>query len=356
MASGVEVQGISKSFGGQTVLDAVGAQFASGGFTSLLGPSGSGKTTLLRIIAGFVTPDAGTVRIADADVTRLPVWRRQIGMVFQSYALFPHMTVVENVAFGLHRRGVRGADAAAQTARALEMVRLGGFEARRPKQLSGGQQQRVALARAIVTRPTVLLLDEPLSALDRRLRQEMQVELRRIQRESGLTTIFVTHDQEEALTLSDRVAILDRGRIVQEGPPAEIYERPASRFAAAFLGDANFLQGVSTPQGIEVAGGVLRTIDPLPPPGSSATIAVRPEKVAILPAAAAAAAGQNRLAAVVRSVIYAGAASTYLLDAAQGPDAAAFKVFAQNTEARGFTPGQAVTLAWSPGHTIILDR
>ena len=354
MASGVEVLGITKGFGGQRVLDAVSAQFAAGGFTSLLGPSGSGKTTLLRIVAGFVAPDAGSVRIAGADVTRVPVWRRRIGMVFQSYALFPHMTVAENVAFGLHRRGVRGAAATAETARALELVRLTGFEARRPKQLSGGQQQRVALARAIVTRPTVLLLDEPLSALDRRLRQEMQVELRRIQRESGLTTIFVTHDQEEALTLSDRVAILDRGRIVQEGAPAEIYEHPRSRFAAAFLGDANLLEGISTPHGIAVPGGTIRTGAALPSPGSAATVAVRPEKITILPEGTPVDAGQNRLAAVVRSVIYAGAASTYLLEAPHAADTA-FKVFAQNTAGTGFTPGQAVTLSWLPEHTILLE-
>ena len=241
--NGVEVKGIAKSFGPTRVLDDVALGFADGGFTSLLGPSGSGKTTLLRIIGGFEAPDAGTVTIGGEDVTRIPLWRRRIGMVFQSYALFPHMTVAENVAYGLRRQGLRGAAATAEVARALALVELEGFDARRPKQLSGGQQQRVALARAVVTKPRVLLLDEPLSALDRRLRQTMQVELRRIQRDSGLTTIFVTHDQEEALTLSDRVAILDRGRIVQEGAPAELYERPATLFAATFLGDANLLSG-----------------------------------------------------------------------------------------------------------------
>ncbi len=220
--SAVEVAEVTKDFGALRVLDSVSVHFESGRLTSLLGPSGSGKTTLLRIVAGFVAPDAGRVRIRDVDVTELPVWRRKIGMVFQSYALFPHMNVTENVVFGLNRRGVRGAAAAKEVKRVLDLVRLSGLEERRPKQLSGGQQQRVALARAIVINPDVLLLDEPLSALDRRLRQEMQVELRRIQRESGLTTIFVTHDQEEALTLSDRVAILDSGRIVQEGAPLEV--------------------------------------------------------------------------------------------------------------------------------------
>jgi len=238
--SGVEIIAVGKGYGALRVLDDVSASFEAGRLTSLLGPSGSGKTTLLRIIGGSIAPDAGEIRFAGENVTDVPLWRRNVGMVFQSYALFPHMTVHDNVIFGLHRRGIRGGAARKEVARVLEMVHLTGLEQRKPKHLSGGQQQRVALARAIVTKPRVLLLDEPLSALDRRLRQEMQIELRRIQRESGLTTIFVTHDQEEALTLSDTVAILDRGRIVQAGRPAEIYERPQTRFAASFLGDANF--------------------------------------------------------------------------------------------------------------------
>ena len=346
VANGVELLGVTKVYGGARVLEDVSTHFEAGRFTSLLGPSGSGKTTLLRILGGFVIPDAGTVRIAGADVTGVPVWRRRIGMVFQSYALFPHMTVEQNVTFGLNRRGVRGAAATREAAQALELVRLSGFESRRPKQLSGGQQQRVALVRAIVTKPTVLLLDEPLSALDRRLRQEMQVELRRIQRESGLTTILVTHDQEEALTLSDRIAILDRGRIVQEGAPADIYEKPRTRFAAAFLGDANFLTGRVTAAGMETPGGLIRTGEALPP--GEATVAVRPEKVSILAGTAPPDAAQNRLPATVRGVIYAGAASTYLLDCA----GAEFKVFAQNREASPPVPGQRVMLSWSPAHTI----
>lgn len=348
--SGVEVSAVTKTYGRQRVLDAVSARFEDGGFTSLLGPSGSGKTTLLRIVAGFVVPDSGRVRIGNGDVTDMPVWRRRIGMVFQSYALFPHMNVRENVVFGLNRRGIRGEAAAKEVRRVLELVRLTGLEDRRPKQLSGGQQQRVALARAIVTRPDVLLLDEPLSALDRRLRQEMQVELRRIQRESGLTTIFVTHDQEEALTLSDRVAILDNGRIVQEGVPSAIYERPRTRFAAAFLGDANFLTGTVVPGGVRVGDALIRTSDPLPPEGMSATLAVRPEKLT-LHAPGAVLGLDNRLPARVRSVIYAGAASTYLLD---GPDGADLKVFAQNRETQSPAVGQEVLLGWSAEHTILV--
>jgi spermidine/putrescine transport system ATP-binding protein len=349
--SSVEVEGVSKSYGAVRVLDRVTAHFAAGRFTSLLGPSGSGKTTLLRMVAGFVIPEEGAVRIGAADVTFDPVWKRNIGMVFQSYALFPHMTVAQNVIFGLNRRGIRGAEADRQVAAALEMVRLTGFERRRPKQLSGGQQQRVALARAIVTRPRVLLLDEPLSALDRRLRQDMQVELRRIQRESGLTTVFVTHDQEEALTLSDRIAILDNGRIVQEGAPTDIYENPRSRFAAAFLGDANFLQGTVRGEGVEVPGALVRTAMPLPPPGTSVTLAVRPEKIVIAPAGANAPDADNRLEARVRAVIYAGLASTYLLD---GPGSQELKVFAQNREAP-LASGSAVSLTWSAAHTVVIE-
>jgi spermidine/putrescine transport system ATP-binding protein len=351
----VEVSAIDKSYGGVRVLDRVSAAFQPGLLTSLLGPSGSGKTTLLRVIGGFVAPDEGEIRFDGENVTDVPLWRRNVGMVFQSYALFPHMTVRENVVFGLNRRGIRGEAARKETARALEMVRLIGFEQRKPKELSGGQQQRVALARAIVTNPRVLLLDEPLSALDRRLRQDMQIELRRIQRESGLTTIFVTHDQEEALTLSDSVAILDRGKIVQEGRPEAIYERPRTRFAASFLGDANFFTGRVIQGGIETASGVVRTSDRLPPIGASASLAVRPEKMKICESMTATveAADENRLAAVVTEIIYAGAVSTILL---KGADGSPIKILAQNRETRPASPGESVTLAWSPAHSVVIDN
>jgi spermidine/putrescine transport system ATP-binding protein len=349
----VEAASISKSYAGQRVLDRVSASFQPGLFTSLLGPSGSGKTTLLRTIGGFVAPDEGEIRFDGQNVTGVPLWRRNIGMVFQSYALFPHMTVEENVVFGLNRRGVRGEAARKEAARALEMVRLSGFEQRKPKQLSGGQQQRVALARALVTKPRVLLLDEPLSALDRRLRQDMQIELRRIHRETGLTTIFVTHDQEEALTLSDTIAILDGGKIVQEGRPAEIYERPRTRFAASFLGDANFFTGAAVQGGIAIAGGVVRTNGDLPTPGASVTIAVRPEKMRLAATRASASdeADENCLQAVVKEIIYAGAVSTFLLDAADGSP---IKVLAQNRDSGAPTPGDGVRLLWSASHTIVV--
>jgi putative spermidine/putrescine transport system ATP-binding protein/spermidine/putrescine transport system ATP-binding protein len=349
--SAVELHAVAKFYGAACILDHISAHFEAGQLTSLLGPSGSGKTTLLRIIAGFVEPDEGQVTIGNTLVTHEPVWRRGIGMVFQSYALFPHMSVTENVKFGLYRRGVRGAEAERRVKQVLEMVRLSGFDDRRPKQLSGGQQQRVALARAIVTRPKVLLLDEPLSALDRRLRQEMQVELHRIQRESGLTTIFVTHDQEEALTLSDRVAILDRGRIVQDGKPADVYDRPRTRFAASFLGDANFLDGRIDGDVVVVGDARIRTTDQLPANGT-VTLAVRPEKIALTAVGESDGVG-NRLKAVVRDVIYAGAASTYFME---GPNGLALKVFSQNRDQKTMPAGTSMLLHWQPAHTVVLQE
>jgi spermidine/putrescine transport system ATP-binding protein len=348
---GVEVASISKSYGSSPVLDAVSMTFHAGRLTTLLGPSGSGKTTLLRIVGGFVAPDAGQIRFGVEDVTDTPVWKRKIGMVFQSYALFPHMSVYQNVVFGLNRRGIRGSTAKQEVMHALEMVHLTDFEHRRPKELSGGQQQRVALARAIVTKPQVLLLDEPLSALDRRLRQDMQVELRRIQRESGLTTIFVTHDQEEALALSDTVAILDCGRIVQHGAPADIYERPRTRFAASFLGDANFFVGRVGPDGVETAGGLVRVEKQLSERGSTVTVAVRPEKMTIQKVGVPMD-GLNSIEATLQEVVYAGAVSTFILRIADGSE---IKVFNQNAEAPALAPGTQVSVTWPRNRTILLE-
>jgi spermidine/putrescine transport system ATP-binding protein len=342
----VKVNSIAKTYGTVPVLNDISTEFPEGSFTSLLGPSGSGKTTLLRIIAGFIKPNEGVVMIGNTDVTHIPVWGRNIGMMFQSYALFPHMTVAQNVAFGLERRGIKGAQARKEVHHALEMVHLPDFGNRYPKQLSGGQQQRVALARAIVIKPSVLLLDEPLSALDRRLRQEMQVELLRIQRESGLTTIFVTHDQEEALTLSDKVAILDKGRIVQIGEPEIVYEKPVTRFAAEFLGDSNFLQGHVENGAVRIADGtVVQAAGPLPANGKQVTLAIRPEKMAIV----AGEDGVNRLKARITTVIYAGPALSYILST---PDGLQLKLFAQNKDGRVMREGEVVTLGWSPDHTI----
>jgi len=351
----VDITSVAKTYGQVPVLADITTHFAEGSFTSLLGPSGSGKTTLLRIVAGFITPDSGKVAIGGGDRTHNPPPTpplRIIGMVLQSCALFPLMTVAQNVAFGLARRGIRGAEARKLVDRALDMVRLPGFGDRRPKQLSGGQQQRVALARAVVIQPSVLLLDEPLSALDRRLRQEMQVELKRIQRETGLTTIFVTHDQEEALALSDNVAILDRGRIVQIGPPAEVYEQPKTRFAAEFLGDTNFFKGAVSNGALQLSDGTsLRTAAALPG-NAKAMVAVRPEKMQIVGDGTEVEGASNRISARIDHVIYAGPALTYVLTAKDGTP---LKIFAQNRTGTIHPEGSEVTLAWHPADTIPME-
>ena len=350
--SAVEMTEVVKRYGALAALDKVTLTVAEGEFFGLLGPSGSGKTTLLRAIAGFVVPDSGEIRIDGQRIERVPVHRRGIGMVFQNYALFPHLSVLDNVAFGLAVRAIPGAEIASRVAEALRLVRLSGLEARRPRQLSGGQQQRVALARALVTRPKVLLLDEPLGALDKRLRQEMQVELKQIQRTVGITTVFVTHDQEEALTLSDRIAILSEGRLVQIGPPQEVYERPMSRFAAEFLGEANLFTGRAEPS---AAGGAVRTpagvtvATALPlPPGAEATLAVRPEKIQLGDAAAPRPDSANRVEGRILRSIYSGSSIAYRIEI-PGQE---LTVFEQNRAAAPRAPGAAVTLIWAPEHSI----
>jgi len=354
----VEVARVSKRYDKVAALDDVSLTFGDGEFFGLLGPSGSGKTTLLRSIAGFVEPDTGDIRFDGKAVRDTPVHRRHIGMVFQNYALFPHMTVFDNVAFGLTVRHVTAPDMKARVLAMLELVRLSGLEDRRPRQLSGGQQQRVALARALVTRPRVLLLDEPLGALDKRLRQQMQIELRQIQREVGITTIFVTHDQEEALTLSDRIAIFNEGKVVQVGDPHSVYERPLSAFAANFLGDANFFSGVAEEAhgGVGAvrlpAGTIIRTCDALPVVGTPVTIAVRPEKVTFAaagPAAGDDGAALNRMSGRVTQAVYSGSSISYGVDA--GTEVL---VFAQNRTAQPIEPGTRVTLEWDPVHSVVV--
>lgn len=284
MAS-VEVKNISRSFGLYKALDTVSIRFEDGGFYALLGPSGSGKTTLLRMIAGFDHPDQGQIEMNNECVEHVPLEKRNIGMVFQNYALFPNMNVFDNVAFGLSVRGVARSDIRKRVGDALDLVQLAHLGARRPHQLSGGQRQRVALARAIVINPRVLLLDEPLGALDKSLRLDMQVELKRIQREIGITTIFVTHDQEEALTMSDRIGILRAGQLIEEGTPEEIYNRPRTLFAATFLGEANILEGIWKSGTLELADGKrihLRGHASLGPDGASGRCMVRPERIKLL--------------------------------------------------------------------------
>jgi spermidine/putrescine ABC transporter ATP-binding subunit len=346
--SAVEVRNAVKRYGTVAALDHVSVAVPEGEFFGLLGPSGSGKTTLLRAIAGFVVPDSGEIRIDGQRIEGVPVHKRGIGMVFQNYALFPHLSVFDNVAFGLQVRGVASGEIGSRVTESLRLVRLSGLEERRPRQLSGGQQQRVALARALVTRPKVLLLDEPLGALDKRLRQEMQVELKLIQRTVGITTIFVTHDQEEALTLSDRIAILSDGRLVQVGPPAEVYERPATRFAAEFLGEANLFAGRVDGNALRTAAGLsIASARPLPG-GAEALIAVRPEKIQLAEPGARTADGVNRIEGRILRSIYSGSSIAYRIEV-PGQE---LTVFEQNRAARARKEGAAVALLWAPEHSI----
>jgi putative spermidine/putrescine transport system ATP-binding protein/spermidine/putrescine transport system ATP-binding protein len=283
----LQVDGVTRRFGSVTALADAWLKVAPGEFLTLLGPSGCGKTTLLNLIAGFLEPDQGEIFIDGALVTEVPVWQRGIGMVFQNYALFPHMTVARNIAYGLAARGIARAEAQRRTAEALALVKLTGMEERRPRQLSGGQQQRVALARALVIRPKLLLLDEPFSALDRNLRGAMQVELREIQRSLGIATIFVTHDQGEALSMSDRVAVMSEGRIRQVGTPEAIYRRPADRFVAGFVGDVNRLPArlvAMEGDSAMVACGACRLAVPAAPlaavsAGTAVELFLRPEQI-----------------------------------------------------------------------------
>ena len=352
--SGVEISAVNKRYAAVTALDDVSLTIEDGEFFALLGPSGSGKTTLLRAIAGFVSPDTGNIRVDGEDIRDEPVHKRGIGMVFQHYALFPHMNVASNVGFGLSVRGVESKQITTRVGEILELVELSGYEQRMPSQLSGGQQQRVALARALVTRPRVLLLDEPLGALDKRLRQQMQIELRVIQREVGITTVFVTHDQEEALTLSDRIALLNEGRVIQLGPPAEVYERPRSHFAASFLGDANFFRGRVERDGdgdacVVFEGVRLTTGDALPSAGATVTLAVRPEKMHISTAPSAGA--DNQLAGQVVQAVYAGSSLTYKV----GSGEHIVTVFEQNREAQPLSVGESVNVSWASSHSIVVE-
>ncbi|HEV7253031.1 MAG TPA: ABC transporter ATP-binding protein [Mesorhizobium sp.] len=346
----VEIQGVSRHFGALRALDDVSMRFPEGSFTALLGPSGSGKTTLLRLIAGFDIPDAGRILFDGQSVETVPVERRGIGMMFQSYALFPNLDVAGNVGFGLWARRLPKAEIGRRVAQTLDLVRLSGLETRRPHQLSGGQRQRVALARAVAIQPRVLLLDEPLSALDKALRLDMQVELKRIQREIGITTIFVTHDQEEALTLSDRIGILREGRLVEEGRPEEIYGHPRTEFAATFLGDANILRGQAEGNAIRLADGTLIALaGPAEGPGPAAACAVRPERIRLVAATSPAPAGRlNRLAGRVEKRIFSGASRTYFVETVAG----SLRALVQSGGEAPFGEGEAVILDWPPESTI----
>ena len=317
----VELRGCTRDFGTVRAVDALDLAVHEGELLSLLGPSGCGKTTTLNLIAGFVAPSAGRVIVDGQDVTARPPHERGLGVVFQSYALFPHMSVFENVAFGLRERRVPKSEIGRRVEEALALVRLQGQGERRPRQLSGGMQQRAALARALVYAPRVLLLDEPLAALDRKLREEMRTELREILREVGITTVFVTHDQAEALSLSDRIAVMNQGRIEQLGPPRAVYERPATRFVADFIGGSSRLRGrASAPDRVDLGAGVsveVRLARPLQV-GEDVELGIRPERVAVAPPGAAGGTGTNRLAGRITRLTYLGAQTEVAVEIAGG--------------------------------------
>ena len=333
----LRAEALTKRFGATLALDALDLDIAEGEFFALLGGSGSGKSTLLRLIAGFEKPDSGCLLLDGQDISTTPPWARPVNMMFQSYALFPHMTVADNVAYGLRRAGVPRRDIAARVGAALAMVGLDGFDRRRPHQLSGGQRQRVALARSLVMRPRLLLLDEPLGALDAGLRERTGFELRALQRETGAAFVMVTHDQEEALALADRVALLDGGRIAQVGAPRAIYERPASRFVARFLGAANVLEGRAGPSGFDSADAAATFVGAIPP--GTVAVALRPERIRILPGAT----GPNTARGVVADVAFRGDDSLLLVRLSGG---ATLRV--AHAEREGAPPerGTDVTLAW----------
>jgi spermidine/putrescine transport system ATP-binding protein len=353
---------VTKAFGDVLAVDHIDLEVHDGEFFSLLGPSGCGKTTTLRMIGGFEEPTSGVIELQGQDVTWLPPYRRSVNTVFQSYALFPHLTIFENVAFGLRRRGVKEDEVRQRVRQALELVQLEGFEARKPGQISGGQAQRVALARALINRPAVLLLDEPLGALDLKLRKQMQVELKRIQQEVGITFIYVTHDQEEAMTMSDRIAVMNRGHYEQLGEPEALYEHPETRFVAGFLGVSNLLG--ATPEGGADAYAVLRLGDGTPVRAPQALIdghtgkvalGVRPEKIRLYQRGSDTAAGANCLDGVIRDASYIGVSTQYIVELR---DKSRITVYEQNAEratrAELWSAGEEVTLAWSPDHSFVV--
>ena len=353
-ASDVELIQVAKTFGSTVAVKDVSLQIRAGEFLTLLGPSGCGKTTLLRMIAGFELPDEGRVLLGGEDVTRVPPYRRDVTTVFQQYALFPHLTVFENIAFGLKRRGVAREEVKRRVGEALELVQLVGREDRRPNELSGGQQQRVALARALVLEPKVLLLDEPLAALDLKLRKQMQFELKSLQRRLGISFVFVTHDQEEALTMSDRVVVMRAGNVEQTGSPQEIYERPRTEFVAGFIGDSNIIEGVVESAtamsslvkvgdaSFAIAGNGVKA-------GDRVRVMIRPEKIRLL-----AAGGDGFLRGKIDSAMYQGESTQWRVVLEGGQT---LTVVEQNRDTRPAVEsrvGRAVALEWEQNSAVLL--
>jgi len=348
----ISIHGVTKRYGAFTALDAVDLEVDSGEFLTLLGPSGSGKTTLLMVLAGFIRPESGTVLFGDRDVSLAPPHKRDVGMVFQNYALFPHMSVAGNVAYPLKLRSVPKAEIGGRVREALDLVQLGALGERRIDQLSGGQRQRVALARAIVFEPRILLMDEPLSALDKKLREEMQIEVRNLHRRLGLTTVYVTHDQREALTMSDRVAVIDGGRIRQIGRPRDIYERPDSRFIAEFIGESQFLPVVLRDGAAWLDSRRLAVERPLPAARGPHVLVVRPEKLAVLPAADPGH-GLNLFEGTVREVVYQGESSLVYVSLAGGLELSVRRP-TRGTDAVPIEPGAPIRMGLAPADVVIV--
>ena len=357
----VKLVDVVKMFGEAVAVDHISLEVVDGEFFSLLGPSGCGKTTTLRMIGGLEAPTSGLIELQGQDVTWLPPYQRNVNTVFQNYALFPHLTIFENVAFGLRRKSIKEPEVKSRVTDMLRLVELSGFEGRKPTQISGGQAQRVALARALINKPAVLLLDEPLGALDLKLRKQMQVELKRIQQEVGITFIYVTHDQEEAMTMSDRIAVMNKGRYEQLGEPEALYERPLTRFVAGFLGISNLLPG--SVDGDDGRYAAVRLADdtrvraPRSLVGDQTTVSVgvRPEKIRLHEADVEPPSGHNHMTGVVRDASYIGVSTQYLIEARGG---ATIMVYEQNveraTKAELWAPGESVQLTWSPDHTFVV--
>ena len=353
----VRLERVTKLFGDVAAVDDLSLDIQEGEFFSMLGPSGCGKTTTLRMIGGFEDPTYGTVYLGGRDVTDLPPYKRDVNTVFQSYALFPHLNVRENVAFGLRRKKVDKAEIGTRVTEIMDLVDLEGFEERKPPQMSGGQQQRVALARALVNHPKVLLLDEPLGALDLKLRKQMQLELKRIQQEVGITFIYVTHDQEEAMTMSNRLAVMRQGKIEQLGEPEDVYENPSTEFVAAFLGASNLLEGEVKESAngdatvlLSAGTSVIVPLERIPSDaGSRVKVGVRPEKITIAREDRFVPGDVNSITGVLRMSTYIGVSHQYKVE---GPGGTMLTVYIQNLGAEEAPrPGERVVLSWKPEHT-----